>query len=162
MKKILKTLKIVVLASLLSVGFTYIYASWSEPTMSPPLGNVAAPVNVGSSIQTKQGGLVVSGGVASGGATTVPGDVCILVAGVIHCLSMTVPPPTPPPPPPPPPEWRCPAGFQWSGLSLDCYSLQTSSTANSLCHIPGSSELRCVVGPATVKGVSAVAAPTWR
>ncbi len=45
-----------VLVVCFAVGF-YIYAAWTEPTESPPGGNVSAPVNVGSDDQIKQGSL---------------------------------------------------------------------------------------------------------
>jgi len=34
---------------------------WTEPSQSPPSGNVDAPLNVGPTDQTKQGGLTVQG-----------------------------------------------------------------------------------------------------
>ena len=34
---------------------------WTEPTQTPPSGNVPAPLNVGSTDQTKQGGLTIQG-----------------------------------------------------------------------------------------------------
>jgi len=34
---------------------------WTEPGQSPPSGNVPTPLNVGSTDQTKQGGLTIQG-----------------------------------------------------------------------------------------------------
>ncbi len=48
-----------VLALLLTFGLSYAYAAWSEPTATPPGGNVAAPINTGSAAQTKTGSLGV-------------------------------------------------------------------------------------------------------
>ena len=41
----------------ISIGIAY---AWSEPTAAPPNGNVAAPINVGSTDQVKNGGLGVN------------------------------------------------------------------------------------------------------
>jgi hypothetical protein len=38
----------------ISIGIAY---AWSESTAAPPNGNVAAPINVGSTDQVKNGGL---------------------------------------------------------------------------------------------------------
>jgi len=51
---------IVVSLAILLVGGV-IYAAWTEPTLSPPDGNVDAPVNVGTSSQYKIGALGVGG-----------------------------------------------------------------------------------------------------
>ena len=52
--------KIVLLASILSVGVAYIYAApWTGPTSAPPGGNVEAPINVSSNGQIKTGPLTV-------------------------------------------------------------------------------------------------------
>lgn len=52
-------MKIVTLALVLSVGISYVSA-WTAPTATPPGGNVAAPINVGNSEQTKTGNLGAS------------------------------------------------------------------------------------------------------
>lgn len=49
------------LAIMLSVGFSYAYAGWSEPSQAPTGGNADAPINVGASSQTKSGALTVGG-----------------------------------------------------------------------------------------------------
>ena len=41
-----------------SIGIAH--AAWTEPTEAPPNGNVAAPINVGSTAQVKNGGLGVN------------------------------------------------------------------------------------------------------
>ncbi len=48
-----------VIALVLTFGLSYAYAAWSEPTATPPGGNVAAPINTGSAAQTKTGSLGV-------------------------------------------------------------------------------------------------------
>jgi hypothetical protein len=41
----------------ISIGIVY---AWSGPTAAPPGGNVAAPINVGSTDQVKDGGIGVN------------------------------------------------------------------------------------------------------
>jgi hypothetical protein len=65
--KLLQSLLIVIIATLL-VGVV-IYA-WTEPSQSPPGGNVPAPLNVGPDTQNKTGGLTIGGNVGIG--TTYP------------------------------------------------------------------------------------------
>jgi hypothetical protein len=48
-------LKIAVLGIILGFGLQFVRA-WTEPTSSPPNGNVGAPINTGSQGQTKTGG----------------------------------------------------------------------------------------------------------
>ena len=50
---LLTSLKAIILALLLSVGISYLYAAWANPTDTPPNGNTPAPINVGSTGQTK-------------------------------------------------------------------------------------------------------------
>lgn len=53
---LLKLIKTILLALVLSVGIAYVYASWSGPTQSPPNnGNVYGPLNTGPAFQTKTG-----------------------------------------------------------------------------------------------------------
>jgi len=73
MKKILskifvKTFLPVVSAVVLFAGIAY--AVWTEPTAAPPNNNVEAPINVGPTTQTKEGG-----------------DICVNVGGNTKCLS---------------------------------------------------------------------------
>lgn len=56
---ITQTFKVIALASVLSVGISYVSA-WTSPTATPPNANVAAPINVGSTPQTKTGDLTVN------------------------------------------------------------------------------------------------------
>lgn len=56
--KVFQTIKIVFLALILSFSFSYVFAQWVGPTGSPPSGNTPAPINVGTSDQTKTGGLL--------------------------------------------------------------------------------------------------------
>ena len=52
MKNIQQTLKSLIIALILVGGISYVFA-WSGPSTTPPNGNVDAPINVGSSGQTK-------------------------------------------------------------------------------------------------------------
>ncbi len=66
-----------VLALLLTFGLSYAYASWSEPTATPPGGNADAPINVGSAAQKKIGGLLLNTGGAINGLIVQYGNVGI-------------------------------------------------------------------------------------
>jgi hypothetical protein len=59
MKKIIENAKVAVLALILVFTAGYVKA-WTGPTLSPPNGNISAPINVGSSTQTKLGSLIVN------------------------------------------------------------------------------------------------------
>ena len=59
MKNITQPLKVIALALVLSVGISYVSA-WTAPTATPPSSNVAAPINVGSTAQTKTGNLTAN------------------------------------------------------------------------------------------------------
>ena len=48
-----------IVAMLFLAGF-FAYA-WTGPTSEPPAGNVAAPINVGTTTHTKQGDLTLQG-----------------------------------------------------------------------------------------------------
>lgn len=65
MKKILTSLKTLILALVLGIGVSYISA-WTNPTVAPPNGNASAPVNVGATAQVKGGGLGVTAFTADG------------------------------------------------------------------------------------------------
>lgn len=58
-------------------------------------------------------------------------------------------------------QYRCPTWYVWTGLSLDCYSLNFAHNANEMCYIPWNSILTCVIWLALIKWVSAVAAPVY-
>ena len=60
MKNIIQLFKITTLALILSFGLSYVYA-WTAPTQTPPLGNVAAPINTSSISQYKNGAFGVGG-----------------------------------------------------------------------------------------------------
>ncbi len=51
--------KVLSLSVLLAAGVSYIFA-WTGPSTTPPGGNVAAPLNVATSSQTKMGPLIVN------------------------------------------------------------------------------------------------------
>ncbi len=80
MKKLQQNLfdaiKVAALAAALTLGANYLFA-WTNPPSSPPSGNVAAPLNVSSTEQTKAGPLTlgsVNGGNADGGSTVGTGE----------------------------------------------------------------------------------------
>ncbi|PIR13555.1 hypothetical protein COV49_01745, partial [Candidatus Falkowbacteria bacterium CG11_big_fil_rev_8_21_14_0_20_39_10] len=53
------TISLVVVVSL-SITFQSLLAAWSGPTTDPPDGNVPAPINIGSTGQSKDGGLILN------------------------------------------------------------------------------------------------------
>jgi len=55
----------------------YLVLAWTEPSVTPPSGNVAAPLNVGNIAQSKSGGLVVNTGNATTGLVVAYGNVGI-------------------------------------------------------------------------------------
>ena len=56
-----KTRLIAILAAPLAMLLTFtVAAAWTDPTEPPPNGNVAAPINVGTTGQVKNGGLGVN------------------------------------------------------------------------------------------------------
>lgn len=57
--QLLDALKVSVLAIILSFGLSYALA-WTAPTATPPAGNIFAPINTGSDLQTKTGNLSVA------------------------------------------------------------------------------------------------------
>ncbi|MDO8604487.1 MAG: hypothetical protein Q7K40_03795 [bacterium] len=67
MKSILLSLKVILLATVLSFGLSYVYA-WTAPTATPPGGNVSAPLNTSATAQIKSGGLTVGSLDAGGGS----------------------------------------------------------------------------------------------
>ena len=66
-KNITNTLKIIVLAGLLSLGLSVAYA-WQGPTLPPPDGNTPTPINVSNVTQTKTGGFNILGPIGIGTA----------------------------------------------------------------------------------------------
>jgi len=50
----------------LSIIIGYAVLAWTEPSTTPPGGDVAAPINTGSVTQTKTGGLNIAGNVGIG------------------------------------------------------------------------------------------------
>jgi hypothetical protein len=59
MDNITQSFKVIAIALVLSVGISYVSA-WTAPTATPPNSNVSAPINVGSTAQTKTGDLTVN------------------------------------------------------------------------------------------------------
>lgn len=66
--KLSSVLKVIIAAIALTLGATYAYA-WTSPAQQAPGGNVAAPINVGGTTQTKMNG-----------------DICTTVSGITKCL----------------------------------------------------------------------------
>lgn len=66
--KIFNFIKVSLLALSLSFGLSFVYA-WTAPTVTPPGGNVAAPINISSVAQTKAGALTVGGLITAGDIT---------------------------------------------------------------------------------------------
>jgi hypothetical protein len=64
-QNLLTNAKIIILALVLAVGANYVYA-WTGPTQVAPDGNTAAPLNVGTSPQVKNGGLFLNTLLVSG------------------------------------------------------------------------------------------------
>lgn len=60
MKKFTQPLKIIILAIILSLGVTYVFA-WTPPTATPPGANTPAPINVSATSQYKDGALGIGG-----------------------------------------------------------------------------------------------------
>jgi hypothetical protein len=68
----------------ISIGIAY---AWSEPTAAPPNGNVAAPINVGSTDQVKNGGLGLNSLAVFGTLTST--NRCFFTGEADHTLSST-------------------------------------------------------------------------
>ena len=64
-----RVIKILILAVILSIGVSYVYADWTGPTLTAPGGNVSSPINVSAMSQVKSGGLWVASLGTDGGAT---------------------------------------------------------------------------------------------
>ena len=65
MNHIFQSTKVILLALALSIGISYVSA-WTAPTVTPPNGNVAAPLNVSSAAQIKTGSLRIQGSLGVG------------------------------------------------------------------------------------------------
>ena len=70
-KQIISALKVISLSLILAFGVSYVSA-WTAPTVTPPGGNVAQPINVSSAPQTKTGSLTT--GSLTTGRLTLIGD----------------------------------------------------------------------------------------
>lgn len=69
MKLFNTSFKVLAIAVILSVGISVAYA-WTSPTSAPPAGNVSAPLNVGSTPQSKAGSLSIGGVIKIGAGIT--------------------------------------------------------------------------------------------
>ncbi|MDP3990902.1 MAG: hypothetical protein Q8P63_01260 [Candidatus Nealsonbacteria bacterium] len=61
----------------ISLVIAFYAVAWTEPSQSPPGGNVATPLNIGPTGQSKEGGLILNTGGAAIGLIVVNGDVGI-------------------------------------------------------------------------------------
>ncbi len=59
----------------ISLSLAYFASAWTEPTAAPPIGNVSTPLNIGSTGQSKVGGLILNTGGAPTGLTVQSGAV---------------------------------------------------------------------------------------
>jgi hypothetical protein len=57
-----KSTAIVLCSLAVSLALCFAIMAWTEPSTSPPAGNISAPINTGSSFQTKAGDLTIGGG----------------------------------------------------------------------------------------------------
>lgn len=73
MKRTFDVAKVIVLAGILALGMNYLYAAWSAPTVAPPGGNAAAPLNTSLTPQIKDGGLALGGNFSLFGDISLPG-----------------------------------------------------------------------------------------
>ncbi|MDP2966918.1 MAG: hypothetical protein Q8N87_00650, partial [bacterium] len=74
-----KTKSVALILGVLAMSFLvgYLVLAWTEPTTTPPGGNVPAPLNVGNVGQSKAGGLILNTGGASIGLIVDKGNVGI-------------------------------------------------------------------------------------
>ena len=89
-----KTKSIALILGVLTMSFLVgylVFAAWTEPTQTPPGGNVPAPLNVGSVDQIKSGGLSVGAFVSQYGTilANVSGNVGIGTASPGYKLDIT-------------------------------------------------------------------------
>jgi hypothetical protein len=67
----------------------YLVLAWTEPSATPPSGNVAAPLNVGNIGQSKSGGLILNTGGAATGLVVVNGNVGIGITNPAYKLDVS-------------------------------------------------------------------------
>lgn len=84
------SLKIIILSIVVSFSVFLVLAQggWVEPTVAPPGGNVAAPLNTGSTGQSKSGGLILNTGGATNGLIVQSGNVGIGTTSPYQTLSV--------------------------------------------------------------------------
>ena len=69
-----QSLSVIAISCLMAVGVVW---AWTEPTATPPGGNVKAPLNVGPDMQEKLNGLILNTGNAPLGLIVANGNVGI-------------------------------------------------------------------------------------
>lgn len=71
-----------------SVYFVFAQGSWVDPSVAPPGGNISAPLNIGSTGQSKSGGLILNTGGATNGLIVTSGNVGIGTTSPYQKLSV--------------------------------------------------------------------------
>lgn len=76
-KQIFSSIRLSIIAFSILLGLNYAYA-WTVPTVTPPNGNVSAPINTSDTAQTKTGALTVGAGrpvtISTTGTINIKGD----------------------------------------------------------------------------------------
>jgi len=75
MSKFANSFKVVILALVLAVGVSYLYADWEPPTVAPTASDVYAPINTGPTDQVKLGGIGADSFAATGDIVSLSGVV---------------------------------------------------------------------------------------
>jgi len=88
-KNIIHTVYTAVIAIGLVLGVSFAQAAWSGPGSTPPGGNIPAPINVGSSMQVKEGSLGVGPLAVFGDAQVVGKSILtnVDIAGTLKIMS---------------------------------------------------------------------------
>lgn len=63
---------VLAIGKMLGINWISKAQAWTEPSQAPPLGNVSAPVNTGSTAQIKSGDLTVQGKLEASGKMKIP------------------------------------------------------------------------------------------
>ncbi|KKU81135.1 MAG: hypothetical protein UY07_C0025G0006 [Parcubacteria group bacterium GW2011_GWA1_47_8] len=84
---LVQTVKVIVLATILSLGLSYAYA-WTAPNAAPPGGNVGAPINTGNSPQKKAGNLTLDNTLFVGGLLTASGGLDMNIKDITNAWAI--------------------------------------------------------------------------
>ena len=116
-KQITHWLKVAVVGIALGFGLQFVRA-WTEPTATPPDGNVGAPINTGTVDQTK--GDTSSGKINAKDFCLNGGDSTKCLSAVVGAPAPAPPAPAPPAPPAPPPTaTHCNSGVYSCGSTYE-------------------------------------------